>query len=333
MITVKELFQIADRHELCIEYLKLKKDVPEEQYSVLEGIVSMFLDTLLNINARPNTSNIVLYHLDYERYDGEPFPSAAVFDRKEIRDYFRSVQVYDKYDNRVFESLSVDDVDEIYNTFRTIMEKHSQESEDENLSSCIGRVNGYDFMFSDWSEILGYLIPDHIAYSGDAITCAASVLHIMTFFGFDEKDKLKEIKKLNESIEEADRIKQLPKEEQKHYFKTLEEVFGEIGYKDDRSEEEKTEDEKKRKRNIVLTELSLYRVVKHTYRDLFVRDVEVKITVNGNMYENFRQRCDAMNISPEAMLKAYLAFCADPKNWKIVRRPFSKCSKRDIRKK
>ena len=80
---------------------------------------------------------------------------------------------------------------------------------------------------------------------------AAAVIYEMTFCGFMDEEVKAERQKLQEAIEESEAVKKLSEEEQKvldytrkqkKHFKSMEEVFAELGWQDKRTEEEKWKD-------------------------------------------------------------------------------------------
>lgn len=102
--------------------------------------------------------------------------------------------------------------------------------------------DGYAFEFSPWEEILGYELNTENAAKVGFPRLAAAVIYEMTFFGFTKEEMDAERQKLQEAIEESEAVKKLPEEEQKKHFKSMEEVFAELGWHDKCTEEEKRED-------------------------------------------------------------------------------------------
>ena len=102
--------------------------------------------------------------------------------------------------------------------------------------------DGYAFEFSPWEEVLGYELNIENAEEIGLPRLAAAVIYEMTFCGFTDEEVEAERQKLREAIEESEAVKKLPEEEQKKHFKSMEEVFAELGWQDKRTEEEKRED-------------------------------------------------------------------------------------------
>ena len=74
--------------------------------------------------------------------------------------------------------------------------------------------------------------------------------------------------KLEESIKEAEEIKKLPKEEQEKHFIPAEKVFEELGYVDERTEEEKERDKMLNRKSMALNGLMTYRALRQVYNEL-----------------------------------------------------------------
>ncbi|MBR1752618.1 MAG: hypothetical protein IJ740_17395 [Ruminococcus sp.] len=310
-MTVIDLFYNVDRNALCYKYLDLCRDIPKYKYPDEAEGLSYFIDKLLRDNYEvPLNNKLILCHTTYERFDGEPYPSTAVYTKEDIEKYFLPIECYDSFEGREIDSITDDEAELIYKTFEKLMEKREKIT-DPSVNSFPGRVNGYDYIFTDWSEILGYTVPSYITTDEEMLLYAAAILHEMTFFGLDESVKKKKLDDLTKSLEEADRMRKLPVEEQNGYFKSYDEVFGDLGLKDERTYEQKVEDERKRRRNIALSELSQYREVKRTYTNLIIGPM-IELSISGDLYEEFSKKCKAMNVTPETMMQAFLHFCAEP---------------------
>lgn len=89
----------------------------------------------------------------------------------------------------------------------------------------------------------------------------------ISFFGFEEEKMINERKRLDKAIKETEEIKNLPEEEQKKYFVSMEdadEYFKSTG----EDEESISYDESKGRRNMLLTQISIYRSLKKLYDEL-----------------------------------------------------------------
>ena len=265
MITVKELFQQIDRQRLCTEYLKLWSDISEDEYDELTVRLSSFIDKLLTIKATQCDGKIVLCPSSYMQYEDHSSPSSSVYYKDEILKYFTPIKSYDELDGYDLEKLSDIDIEHIYIEFSRIMDGFDGVR---NQNSITGRVNGYSYVLSEWSDLLGFYIPDYIVSSDDELGFAAAILSEMTFFGFDEDRKHAEHKILIERAEECEKISQLPEEEQQNYWYSSEDIEREFGLTDNRTETEKAADELKFKRKVVLSEIMQYREIRRIYTEL-----------------------------------------------------------------
>lgn len=99
----------------------------------------------------------------------------------------------------------------------------------------------YCFMFTPWEESLGFQINEENVKNIGALKYIVAFIEEITFFGIDEEEVQVKRDELQESIDESERIRALPKDEQQNYYKSAEEVFKELGYEDKRTAEEKAE--------------------------------------------------------------------------------------------
>jgi len=88
-------------------------------------------------------------------------------------------------------------------------------------------------------------------------------IYNMTFFGFTEDQLSHERKKLEESIAELKEIEKLPKEERDKHFKSAAEVFAELGWNDERTEDEKEQERCILYREVLVNQIRTYRVLEN----------------------------------------------------------------------
>lgn len=120
----------------------------------------------------------------------------------------------------------------------------------EEMRQSLSLPEAYAFELSPWEEVLGYgLCAENVADVG-AVRLAAEIIYEMTFFGFTEEEVEAERQKLQESIEESENIETLPQEERDRHYKSVEDVFAELGAWDIRTEMEKQESHRKLEREI-----------------------------------------------------------------------------------
>ena len=131
-----------------------------------------------------------------------------------------------------------------------------------------GIICGYAYFFSDWSEILGYQIPDFVTAKHIEAQYAAPILYDLTFFGYEEEEMISKRNELDRSCEEVKRIHELPEEEQKEYYTTFEELCAEAGISLERTEEEKQNNERIYRKSCVLSQINVYRAIRAVYDEL-----------------------------------------------------------------
>ena len=269
MHNVKDLIVKCDRDKLCKEFLLLCKDIPEDKYDVFRAVFFDFLDRISAKEADKNDDQIVICSTAYDHWDVVSYPGSAVYSVSDIVKYFRKNEAYEKLNGVPLESLRDEDISELDEKDKELLNKRN-DYDIKGGESYPGYIQGCAYEFSDWSEILGFMVPDYVYESDDGCVFAAAVIYEMTFFGYEEEKMLSEREKLYESMEETERLLKMPEEEQKKHFTTIEELFAEIGYTDDRTEAEKERDEKSLIRSNVLSSISRYREMRKVYNELMV---------------------------------------------------------------
>ena len=267
MITVKDLISRCDRRKLCQALMSLFKDESEDPEKAITGL-SRFIDNLLTVEPIESDKDVVINSKSYGIEINDPFEDTAVYRIQDILKYYEPVNEYDELDGVDLESLDDNNIEKLFKVFERIYDKREEYEREEGTYSYPGCVRGYSYEFCDRKEILGWLVPDHVIKSGEECSYAAVILYEMTFFGFDEADMLAERDKLEESIDEVEKIKELPEEEQEKHYKTLEELEEELGFVDERTPEEKAKDEFDSRKGIALGYLFRYLAVKQVYNDL-----------------------------------------------------------------
>lgn len=122
--------------------------------------------------------------------------------------------------------------------------------------------SGFAFELSPWEEVLGYEVDEYSISEFGAACILANVIYEMTFFGFTKDQVDRKRKKLEETLAEAEKADKLSLEERGKYFIPAEKVFEELRYGDDRTDEEKEEERKKWRREILYHQLQKYLAVK-----------------------------------------------------------------------
>lgn len=100
----------------------------------------------------------------------------------------------------------------------------------------IDRVEHYGYELSPHKEILSYDISQTSRFKMDDDVClAVSIFNEMTFCGITEESHSEKINSIYEEINEAENAIETNPEQ----FKSLNDLFEELGWKDERTEEEK----------------------------------------------------------------------------------------------
>ena len=208
---IKDLLERCPEEQIVSAVLDLSSVDQAERNSVAQSYRA-FLERLRQIQPL-DTRHILL-------------AVSPVDDDKETLD----VPVYRKED---WKGLRFDRLQQLENLDVLSLEELQKEMKSLSLPE------GYAFELSPWEEILGYELNTENAGEIGFARLAASVIYEMTFFGFTEEEVEAERQKLQEAIEESEAVKKLPEEEQKKHFKSMEDVFEELGWHDKRTEEEK----------------------------------------------------------------------------------------------
>ena len=98
---------------------------------------------------------------------------------------------------------------------------------------------GYACDFTPWEEMLGFKVSIGNLRRVGLQECIHAVLTEMTFHGMTEDAQSERRQELDGAVAEIKEIRNLPKEEQEKLFKSYKDVCEELGWKDERSPEEK----------------------------------------------------------------------------------------------
>lgn len=98
----------------------------------------------------------------------------------------------------------------------------------------------YDYTFSDWTDTLGASVYSDNFYKPSKLqNFIAALLYEMSFNGMTKEIQQERRDELDRAIQETDKIKNLPEEEQKAHDCPLKDVFDEYGIKNEETQEEK----------------------------------------------------------------------------------------------
>jgi len=175
------------------------------------------------------------------RTDGTELPDLSLFSKAEILEKF----------NLDSEWKDIMDIDML------------PDDEVEHYVRLSSMPDSYAYTLSPWSEVLGYEVDESSAQEIGIARFLSSAIYNMTFFGFTEDQLSHERKKLEESIAELEEIEKLPKEERDKHFKSAEEVFAELGWKDERTEDEKEQERCILYREVLVNQIRTYRVLEN----------------------------------------------------------------------
>ena len=90
--------------------------------------------------------------------------------------------------------------------------------------------HAYDYTFSDWTDTLGASVYSNNFYKPSKLqNFIAALLYEMSFNGMTKEIQQERRDELDRAIQETDKIKNLPEEEQKAHDFPLKDVFDEYG--------------------------------------------------------------------------------------------------------
>lgn len=126
-------------------------------------------------------------------------------------------------------------------------------------------LTSYGYDFSPWEDWLGLMVDEESMERHGIARSLAGILLEMTFNGVtreDQEERRDELRALADELDEL--ILQMPEEEQKKHLHSLDELREEIGWKDERTQEEKDADMNRLRRemlkNCIMTEQNLQSV-------------------------------------------------------------------------
>lgn len=279
-MTMRDLLIKCDKREMYDKYIQICGDVPIQKYNEVFDKLSTFTDDLLNEQVNESENDILILYTAYNGLDNEKYPDTSVFSIKDIKEFFQPLAYFDELEDQDIELLSDEQVKTLWDIHYTLLEKKDKLHPEKSHP---GIVEGKAYYFCDWSEILGFLVPDYIIKTEYEAVFAAVVLYEISFFGFDKEDMIKERNRLNESIEEMEKIKELPEEEQKKHLISQKD-FDELcnAFSDDCDDDLKYDDFKVIK-SMLFTQISIYRSLKKMYIELNSKDQKIERTHNDTI--------------------------------------------------
>ena len=216
MLSVKEALLKANRDILISEYINmLSKDVDANRETI---VVSKWLDSILTLQEQRDINAVIV--VDKNVSD---FP-----DEKDYEYIDTSLLHIDELKMSKIRIPNIEE-NEVWNM---------PEEEVDFLLPLPSLPQTYAFEFCDWEEILGYSISQSNIDEYGLEAILAGVIYEMTFFGYERTDMEEEREELHNRIQEVNEIFKQPEEEQKKHFISGEEIFKQLNYVDERSEEE-----------------------------------------------------------------------------------------------
>lgn len=155
----------------------------------------------------------------YEYFDGHRILGTQLFDTEEVEQEFDVNSPLKDIKATEIETMSNEEIQKIV--------------QDSNLPQ------HYSYELLRWEQTLGFEVSKSNIRSVGTLQALSAILYELSFFGYDEETKKEEYRKLNEALKESEQFKKLPIEEQRRQTMTVEEVFGNFGIEDIRTEDEK----------------------------------------------------------------------------------------------
>lgn len=255
-----KILEMLDEVKRCNRFKKINRMFIED---ICKKIIPIKSDGIV----------IAMHILDCsDKYDNFKV-SAELFYKSELKEQFKTCSYLDNIKD--FSTLIDDELNYMMSLLKGISYSDAYESvkdaykedfdnrttlEKDNLVQIVMDNNkgilpdSYAYEFNRWNEILGYeVIEDNIKEYGIP-KVLAYIINEMTFFGYDRESVDCEAEQLEKTIEEVNKIEELPIEEQSEYFKSVE-------FEDNRSEDEKMIDYHIHLRETVYNTLNMYKVI------------------------------------------------------------------------
>lgn len=243
---IKDLIELCPVEEIVSEIM-LMCGVDESEREGISRNHTAFINNLRK--KTPIDTGYVVLGIIYMD-GGKEYLDASLFEKCELQEFFKQqnpIPALSSLDNLVLEE---------------IMQLLSQLRVPEN----------YGFELSPWEEILGYEVaPPNVAKVG-AAKLSAAVIYDMTFWGFTEEEVLAERKKLEDTAADIEKVRTLPAEEQKKYFKTANEIFPELKLEDDRTEAQKDQERLESAKEMLKNRLRTLEALK-AYRKSYIGSI------------------------------------------------------------
>ena len=237
------LFEMLQSHkeEACIALANLAKkeaecpyfhhieDKNEEVRSRTDNYLRFF-SHLMTLTPDMNENNSVI--LSVLRYDDDKLTTS-------ISDGDPDITIYRKEDLESYQPLFADMSDQI------------GDLSNEDIDAMYARVRAanrptaWGYEFSEWEKWLGLDVDVYGWERNGIIPTMEALFNEMTFNGTDTESQNERREELEESARESKEIMDLPEEERSKHFTPADKVFEELGWVDDRTEEEKALDHKK----------------------------------------------------------------------------------------
>lgn len=199
-------------------------DITEEKrHRVIDVYVKMYQELL---GLTPVSTDRVAFGMGW-KFKGKEDYFVALYEKKEIKEKFKT-------------SISLDSIKNV---------KEIKREDAEDILRSYSFPDTYSFLFTPWSEIIGYEVDKENIREFGAEKFLACLLFEISFFGFSEKDIQAEKIKVDELLAEAmkliNKTEYISEEEADEDEEDITDaLFKDLadGLQDNRSEEEKEED-------------------------------------------------------------------------------------------
>lgn len=186
-----------------------------------------FCEMLLTLT--PNHSDDILIAIKYLE-EGKAFVDANLYHKKEFME--KVAYITDKVIMPVGANANRKTIDEYLEVTQNLVPE------------------SYAYEFSEWEDILGAEVYEGNYFRFGRVNFLAAVFYELSFNGFTREEQNERRADLDKSIAEMEQITALPPEEQRKYMHTLDEL--EI-------EDERTPEEKKEERRLMMLNCAYYR--------------------------------------------------------------------------
>lgn len=242
---IKDFIMTQPIEEITNEFIKINNIDASKFDKVLEKLQEL-IEKLSKYDVTPSEDILTVKEVNT---DDENYLGVTLYLKKELLEWKDSPKF-----NKIYPTI-----DEI---FKLTLE------ELEPLVSKINYPEKYCITFIPWKDALSYQINERNVKQIGGVAYVTAYLNKLTFFGFCEEDMIVKKEDLDQSIIEFEEIQKLPEEEREKHFSSAEEFFAELGINDDTTDEEEAEEDLKRNRELLISEIETHNLLKLIVEDL-----------------------------------------------------------------